>query len=62
MIYAVARSHFFIQGVLSLTFGEDASKPSKDKETMYSRRPEIEVTGVLLLCCVTIVLGHGYLG
>ncbi|XP_020631060.1 dolichyl-diphosphooligosaccharide--protein glycosyltransferase subunit 2-like [Orbicella faveolata] len=29
-------------GVLSLTFGEDAAKPSKDKDAMYSARPKIE--------------------
>ncbi|KAL9963017.1 hypothetical protein ACROYT_G032178 [Oculina patagonica] len=29
-------------GVLSLSFAEDASKPSKDKATMYHARPEIE--------------------
>ena len=39
---------FFIQGVLSLTFGEDAAKPSKDKDAMYSARPEIEVLLLLL--------------
>ena len=32
-----------IQGVLSLTFAQEAAKPSKDKESMYSSRPEIEV-------------------
>ena len=39
---------FVIQGVLSLTFGEDTAKPSRDKETMYSARPEIEVLLLLL--------------
>ncbi|XP_029195698.2 dolichyl-diphosphooligosaccharide--protein glycosyltransferase subunit 2-like isoform X1 [Acropora muricata] len=29
-------------GVLSLTFAQEAAKPSKDKESMYSSRPEIE--------------------
>ena len=38
----------FIQGVLSLTFGEDAPKPNKDKDAMYSARPEIEVLLLLL--------------
>ena len=38
----------FIQGVLSLTFGEDAAKPNKDKDAMYSARPEIEVLLLLL--------------
>jgi len=32
--------------VLSLTFSEDLVKPSKDKESMYHSRPEIEVRTV----------------
>lgn len=43
---------FFIQGVLSLTFSEDAAKPSKDKDAMYSARPEIEV--LLMLLCYNV--------
>ena len=42
------RFDFFIQGVLSLTFGEDPAKPSKDKDAMYNARPEIEVLLLLL--------------
>jgi len=48
LIYEGNRFTFFIQGVLSLTFGEDAAKPSKDKDAMYSARPEIEVLLLLL--------------
>ena len=39
-----------IQGVLSLTFAEEAAKPSKDKESMYSSRPEIEVPVLCSMC------------
>ena len=41
--YHMMPGNFFFQGVLSLTFAEDAAKPSKQKEKMYSARPEIEV-------------------
>ena len=48
LIYKLDIFSFFIQGVLSLTFAEDAAKPSKDKDAMYSARPEIEVLLLLL--------------
>jgi len=48
LIYELDLFDFFIQGVLSLTFAEDAAKPSKDKDAMYSARPEIEVLLLLL--------------
>ena len=49
LIYEVDLSDF-IQGVLSLTFGEDATKSNKDKDAMYSARPKIEVLLLPLIC------------
>lgn len=43
----------FLQGVLSLTFNDDPTKPGKDKENMYHAKPEIEVKLLLNLFLVT---------